>query len=113
MLAYIRILKWSHVLQMGRQADSVIKMSWEGLGDGYGCRHPRHHGRRSIFQGAPRLPSLQILTLEADVAEHLLIYFYCLRYVLQVLPKPLFPRHTSSRGLSESNVSVRARNCVS
>ena len=88
-------------------------MSREGLGNGYGCRHPRHHGRWSISQGGPRLPSFQILTLEADAVEHLLIYFYYLRHVLQVLLKPLLPSHTSSCGLSESSVSVHARNNVS
>jgi len=29
-----------------------------------------------ISQGAPRLPSAQILTLEIDQFEHLLTYFY-------------------------------------
>lgn len=51
--------------------------------------HGTMAGLWSISWGVPRLPSLQILTLEVDAAEHLLIYFYCFRYVLQVLPKPV------------------------
>ena len=70
--------------------------------------HDTMAGLWSISQGTPRLPSLQMLTLEVDAVEHLLIYFYCLSNVLQVLPKCLLPSRTSFCSTFESNMSVHA-----
>lgn len=54
----------------------------------------------------PGLLALQILTVEAGAAEHLLIYFHCLRYVLEALLKSWLPSHTSSCGLAVTVMPV-------